>query len=251
MKKKITPRGKMISSRLLAITLLITTLSFSACNNTDDDLQDEITNEEAVEVITASLESETYGLSSIVEDVDIVAEEKGMYKETPDISCGELYTRNFSASNFGTNYFYDYQVNSNYQLNCNNFSLPESFIYNQQMAGNYETSRIQSDDNAKTNLSISNLAPKYSTIIISGNYDRKGSQKFKINNNYNYETDLKYTLNNLSVNKYSAEIISGTANATLEMKSSITSKNFEANITFLGDGKATVIINGISYNIVF
>jgi hypothetical protein len=86
--------------------------------------------------------------------------------------------------------------------------------------------------------------------MLNGTYNRSGSQTSKVRDRNSFTSELDMTLASLSVNKNTLQIDGGTGTFTLT--GSVAgggSFSYEGSITFLGNGMATITINGETYEI--
>ncbi|PZU86952.1 MAG: hypothetical protein DI529_07940 [Chryseobacterium sp.] len=233
------------SSWILRI-FLVGCLAMTSCNKDRDDDSQTVTTDDAAEIVTGAVSSESYGLVSTIDDASTTAAAKGVYTDTPSISCGETYSNNLAAAQSNNYFSYNYNINGSYLLGCSNLGIPQSLNYTHSMTGSYSTARIASDDSANGNMLITGISPQSQNITINGNYLRKGSETFKIKSK-NVESSINMTISNLSVNKTSLVIASGTGTLSIEAKSNSKEYSFTGTIIFNGDKTATLVINGISY----
>ncbi|MEO6149056.1 MAG: hypothetical protein ABIN95_13030, partial [Mucilaginibacter sp.] len=84
-------------------------------------------------------------------------------------------------------------------------------------------------------------------LTMSQTYTRNGTQQSKVRKTRNFTTTTTITTSNLTVDKATRKILSGTASVKVEGTAS-TGGSFSRNgtITFLGDGKAQLEISGSS-----
>lgn len=223
---------------------------FTSCKN-DEEEQIVITEEDAYDVIEGTLQSDTYGLTETVAKASETAEDLEVYTETPEISCGTTYTNSYTASDSGINYSYSYSAEGNYLLNCTNLGLPSSFEFNNTISGNYDASRMSSNDQSESELTVTGLAPTSANAVFNGNYERKGTQQSKVRNQRTFESVVSYNLTNLEVSKSLHKINGGVANLTVSLSTSGVTKSYNANLTFNGDYTATLVMNGHTYTINF
>lgn len=237
-----SPKSKWILGLFLAGSLAL-----ASCKD-NEDTTDAVTTDDAAEIVTGTVSSDSYGLVSTIDDASTTAESKGVYTETPTISCGQTYENNFSQAQVTNYYSYNYNINDSYLLQCSTLGIPQTFTYTHNMTGTYSTARLGSNDSANSNLVISGISPQSQNITVNGSYDRNGTQTFKTHSK-NMESTVNMTLANLSVNKSTQTIISGTGTVSIEAKSDNKKYTFTGSITFNGNETATLIINGISYTI--
>ena len=245
MKHYFLGKSKWILGCMLSVSLLAV-----SCRKEDDSTKDDvITTDDAADITTNAVASASYGIQSSVSSASQTATEKNVYTTTPSISCGQTYPNSFTASQTTNTYSYNYNINGTYQMTCTSLGLPSTFIYTLNMQGNYDTPRMSSNDTSQGNLVFTGLAPSSTNAIVNGNFTRNGNQVSKVQNQRTFTSTTQINLTDLTINKSTAKILSGTGTATISVTSSGVTKNFTGNITFNGNGVATLLINGVSYTI--
>lgn len=224
---------------------------FASCSDDDTNTTTQaISEQEAVDAIEASVSTETNGAAKMMADASEVAMDAGLYTDTPEINCGEVYTSGYDVVYGGTSYSYDYTGTRNYQVNCTNLGVPSTFQYNFSMEGDYETPRLVSDDNAQSSLVVTGLAFDTAEATFNGTYTRSGYQESKVLQQRHFNSVLNFTVNNVLFNKNTLKITGGTASVVFEgVGSDGNSYTFNGSITFNGNDTATLIINNNSYTI--
>ncbi|WP_053971412.1 hypothetical protein [Mangrovimonas sp. ST2L15] len=224
-------------------------ITFTSCNKDDEDTNTQtITEEEAVDAIESSLAKETNGISQTVETAVMKADEEGMFNEAADVACGETYNDAYSEDYTATNYSYSYDVSRTFLMICDANAHPDVMNYSLNFSGAYETPRMSSDDESSLEWTMTGLSPSNSVVELNGAYVREGSQISKVRNMNQFQSTLTITIQNLAANKYSYEILSGTAAVTFVGISSTGNQySYNGSLTFNGDGTATLVINGNTY----
>jgi len=233
----------------LVILGLLLSIGITSCSKDDDNSNSEITEEEAVEVIESSLAKETNGASKTVETAVETADEQMLFTEEPTIECGQTYSDSYNESFTGATYSYDYAVSRDYLLSCGILNKPESLSYSLEFNGVYDTVRMSSNDTTTVDWVISNLLSMENPAF-NGSYLREGTQVSKVRNMNTFTSTLSITMNNLTVDKNTYVILSGTAQVSFVGTSSSGGQyTFNGSLTFNGDETATLIINGNTYTI--
>jgi len=229
--------------------LFLTALSLTSCNK-DNDNSANIQESEVVDAVDNSLSNDTNGMAKSINTAVVYAEDENLYTTTPNLNCGQLYTDSYAENYSSTSYTYHYSVTSNYQLSCNANGVSQSFSYNANRAGDYDTPRMSSNDNAVAQWSISNLDATNTNTLFNGSYVRTGTQVSKVRNQNTFSSTLTYSLNNIAVNKTTHQIASGSAAVTFTGVSSTGNQySYNGTITFNGNNTATLVINGNTYTI--
>lgn len=229
--------------------LLVATLSLTSCNK-DDDNGSDIQESEVVDAVSNSLSKDTNGMAKSMSTAVDYTEDENLDTTTPNLNCGQLYTDSYAENYSSTNYTYNYSASCNYQLSCTTDGAAQSLSYNVNRAGDYDTPRMSSNDNAEAQWTISNLEAANTTTLFNGSYVRTGTQVSKVRNQNTFSSTLTYSLSNIAVNKTTHQIASGTAAVAFTGVSSTGNQyTYNGTITFNGDSTATLIINGNSYTI--
>lgn len=203
----------------------------------------------AVNVVEGTLPASTYGTAESVEYASKIAEENEVYTQTPTVNCGQVYSKDTIVSASQANFSYNYNLQYSYQITCTDAGYPQTFMYNHLMDGTYETRRMSSNDNAESALVITGLEPATVNATVNGTYERNGTQQSKVRNLRSFSSVINYNLSNLSVDKMRQKILSGTATLTIILTADGITKDYNANLTFLGNNSVTLVINGNSYPI--
>lgn len=233
---------------LLALTAIISMASCSKEEPEDDFGVDslEITEEEAVEIIEASLQVETAGLTETSQTTTEV-----LYSEIEfELNCDTIIEKSYPFGFQGNNVQASFNVDWSYEIACNGANVPQSAEVNFGTSGSYSTARINSNDSSSGQFSVSGLQPSAAAFLMSGNYSREGTQTISFNQNIREVTSsLSAELTNLLVDKADYRIDSGVGVIQLTVANLENTATFEGSIVFKGNRQATVTINGNEYDI--
>lgn len=228
--------------------LCITIHIFISCSSDDSTNNTEaLTEEEAVELIEASLQTRTGGLHQVAT----------MYSEniTAAISlnelCNTLQEDTFPYTYEGNLITADRLINLSYNVSCNFFNIPQTAEITATSSGTFTTQRIASNDTSQTSLSVSGLQLLSNTLLFNGNHTREGTSQITINQNTrNINSIFDIEITNLTIDKQTLEIISGNALVTLTGTTNQGNPfSFEGAIVFNDNQTITLIINGNEYEI--
>ena len=198
---------------------------------------------EAAEVIQSAISADTEGLVVQIEDAAEIAQ---AYLD----SCGQVFDSTIHKTQTLGIRSFDYTFIWNWQMTCNGLNIPQSFKIDYNAKGDYETSRMSSDDISTGNFTIIGLAPSAPNLIYDGSITRSGAQVSKIGNQSSFTSQVQISTQTLTFSKNSQEIISGTANATISgMDSNGNNFSFSGQIVFSGNQAANLTINGNIYPI--
>lgn len=220
----------------------------TSCDRDNEETPDvvEISEDDAVDVIEGALTMDTEGLVSEIENAAEVADK---YAEKTLSPCGETFDSTFTVSQ--ANAFIDasYTNTLEWTVFCNNAEIPVNLDFSRESQGSYETNRMESFDASSSLWNLDNLILG-TAYVLNGDYSRSGSQTSKVRNENSLTSTVEMTVTNLSVDKGTRRIESGTADITVSGTSS-TGHNFsfEAEVIFQGNGSAIVVVNGNSYEI--
>lgn len=216
-----------------------------ACN--DDDNTAELSSEEQAEMVASSLGES--GLSGS-------AEQSAEYADEATDASGKMAECGYSATetadiNLGTSFItfslsYSYDV----AVNCDDNSEPESFTSEFEYEGTFDAPRFASQHSGSGFLTITSLEEENDNYEINGSYKRSGDFQSKIRNQASGDHTLEITADAVTVNKVDKEITGGTASVSasgeIEGKGSY---SFDAEVTFNGDGTATIVVSGTTYKV--
>lgn len=231
-----------------ALALIAVTMSFTACNKDENDTTSIISEEEAVAVLEGALMNSTFGIGSEVADAAYIALQ---YSEKDGLGgpCGAAFDSTVTRSINETRVIAAYTTTWHWKVNCNNAMVPTSLDFDRTSSGEYETSRMASEDSAISDWTISNLVLG-SAWTLNGTYTRNGSQTSLIRNQNSFTSELTMNISSLTVNKSTLRVDSGSATFLLTGNSTGgNSFRFEGTIVFSDNGTATVTINGQTYEI--
>jgi hypothetical protein len=205
-----------------------------------------VTETDAVELTTDAVVPSSGGLSNQASSsVDIYNKSKAK------LTCGVAKDSTFSlVSAASASLAYDYAFNWNYVLTCDGL-LPSQLTYNFTGTGSYAGPRMSSNDKSTGGFVMTGFGASTSQYLVSATYNRTGSTTSKILRQLTFTSDLTIKSSNIAVDKTTEEIVSGTATVTLTGTSSAGKTfSFAGTLTFLGNKKATLVLNsGVSYPI--
>jgi hypothetical protein len=218
-----------------------------ACNDDDDNNTAKLSSEEQAEMVASSLGES--GLSGS-------AEQSAEYADEATGASGKMAECGYSATEsaninggtslitFSLSYSYDVAVN------CDDNSELESFTSEFEYEGAFDAPRFASQHSGSGFLTITSLDEENDDYEINGSYDRSGAFQSKIRNQASGNHTLDINVDAVTVNKVNKEITGGTASVSargeIEGKGSY---SFDADVTFNGDGTATIVVSGTTYNV--
>lgn len=237
----------MKSSKILFA--IIGGLFIVSCSDNDDNTMTQtqaITEEEALEIVEASLAEESAGIEETTYEYAKTYEEETSLEVQCDQEVSDSYTFTYNGAIVQA----AYDFNWSYIISCNELSVPQSASFNSSGSGTYTTARIESDDSSRFTATVTGLQPTSSAIIFNATFQRDGTQQLKTNQiSKSVTSEFNSTLVDLVVSKSDYEVDSGMGTFTLTGSSNEGNFSFEGSLVFNGDNTATVIINGNEYTI--
>ncbi len=239
------------SLKKLTFLLILSMVFFgTACNKDANDTPKEeaITTEETIALVEAALMEGAEGITHEVEDAVEVAE-LVLEKTLNNTYCGLSKDSTLSRSLNRPRLAGEYSTTWMWMLNCNEQEIPVNLTFARKASGSYESLRLISDDQANSDWVLDNLV--YGTeYVLNGTYKREGTQASKVRAQNTFSSTVEFTVTDLSVGKIKRRINSGSANLLITGQAS-TGESFSISgtVEFLGDGVATVTINGEVYEI--
>ncbi|WP_456437027.1 hypothetical protein [Psychroserpens sp.] len=238
---------KITKSLLIGLITLNMIIVSTSCSTNDDNLitpeTEELSEDEAVELIESSLQKSTGGLNDNAKSFS----ENLITDITINEDCSVIYNDTFVINYEESVIQASYTVDWSYEMTCNNFGVPESVVFSSSTDGNYSTQHIVSNDNSMSYFEITGLQPSAETMVLNGNYERIGMQELTVINTRTVTSNLTVDLTNIVIAKNSSSITSGTATLTLAGTSQNASFSFEGSLVFNGDETATLTINENTY----
>ncbi|NET36778.1 MAG: hypothetical protein F6K19_32915 [Cyanothece sp. SIO1E1] len=240
-----------LSLRKLTFLLILSIAFFStACNKeaNNSPTEETITSEETIALVEAALVEGAEGIVHEVEDAVEVAElvlEKTLNNTYCGLSKDSTIARTFNRPRLSG----EYSTTWGWMLNCNEQEVPVNLTFSREATGTYESLRLTSDDRAESDWVLDNLV--FGTeYVLNGTYKREGTQASKVREQKSFSSTVQFTVTDLSVGKIKRRINSGSAVLLVSGQAS-SGENFSFNgtVEFLGDGAATVTINGEVYEI--
>lgn len=240
-----------LSLKRLTFLLILSVAFFgTACNKEASNTPNEeaITTEETIALVEAALMEGAEGITHEVDDAVEVAElvlEKTLTNTYCGLSKDSTLSRTFNRPRISG----EYATTWGWMLNCNEQQVPVNLTFSREAIGIYESLRLTSNDQANSDWVLDNLVfgPEY---VFNGSYKREGTQTSKVREQKSFSSTVEFTITDLTVGKVKRRINGGTANLLINgQASSGENFSFTGTVEFLGDGAATVTINGEVYNI--
>jgi hypothetical protein len=226
----------------LSISALLAISSLSCKKSTATG--DTVSIDDAANAITEAVSPESSGMVAQTETAVVIV-------NTSTLPCGTESDTAFSGQNpSGTTVTYSYAYNSSRMLTCDN-GVPQKFEFDFSGKTSYDAPRISSSDSARGQFSITGLQPSASQYVFDETYTRNGSESSKIGNKNSFTSTIAFQSSNITVDKTTQQILSGTATVTI-IGATTNGKSFSysGTITFLGNKQATLVLgSGNTYSI--
>lgn len=216
-----------------------------ACQD-DDEPANSITSEEAAIIISSSLASNTSGVSFVSNKSANVTEDLLADNASGRIAaCGLSQNLDLSgASPAGATTTYSYDLSYKFKLNCNTESQPSDVSVNLSYSGAFDGPKLAAEHSGIAELTVSGLEEAAVDFLLNGLYKRGGSFENK-ETLKSGSTNVEITLKDVTINKQTHQIISGTGSYLLT--GTIPDKgdfNFTGDITFEGADAAELKVKG-------
>ncbi|MCB0634986.1 MAG: hypothetical protein KDC54_00130 [Lewinella sp.] len=235
---------KFFSLAIIA-TFALSSAFLTSCEK-EEATEPAISGEEAAELLEVSLKADSEGLAA---EMMLAAElaQSAVNKNLTTLDCGE--TRDSTVSHSIANAWVtaNYSSTFTWGLICNNFDIPTQLTFTRETAGDYESNRWISDDEASSNWIVSQLLTGDSWVV-NGSYERLGYQESKVHEMRTFNSTITYQVTDLHISKDDRRISSGATSFSLAGENSDgNSFLITGGLVFNGDGTATLTINGESY----
>ncbi len=232
---------------------------FTACQPAAEDQpqpENAISEEEAAELVETAVSETSQGMSSEAENAAMMAAGTTNANGQTTMNCGETRDTTLSYNRNLPNGYVTYTNDIQWTLQCNQLHVPTSMQYVGDATAEFETYRALGNFNALTAFDLSGLAPAQPEYTLNGLYTFEGTVEGKglgLGSDQlqgTYTLTLEITVENLTFDKDAFLITGGTATFTMTVSvDGNVPVTFEGTIEFLGNGDATVIINGQQYDI--
>jgi len=222
---------------------------FTGCEednmNVDDTAQ--LTDDQAVAVVESAMASTTEGISSEVDDAITLADE--YTEKSNNDPCGITFDSTFARKWNEQGYSASFSTAWTWTVNCQNGRVPSSLSFLRTANGTYEGPNLESSDQASGEWTVSNLLSG-SSWILNGSHTRSGEHDSQVGDMNTFKSEVSMDFSSIAVSKSQAEIVGGTGTIDVILTGSNgTNKSWEGTITFQGNGKATIVLNGATYTI--
>ncbi len=208
----------------------------------------EVTEAEAIELVQETLISEVYGINMQAYDASEIVTENASKSA---FECGVTNTRTRERnSENGAVINYSHSIDYNFTLLCEN-NAATAYTIDYSGSGVYSSPRMTSNDVITYTSVLDNIIEANTPFVYNSSFTREGTQTIRINgNNKDFESTLTIKTTNIEVDKVTRRILSGSATFSLTgILTSGESFGYSGDITFNGNGGASIEINNNMYNV--
>lgn len=228
---------------LLAMLLL----GAMACKKNGTSLSGNVSVAEAADILAGSLSSSAYGFVDFSDDATVRSQTEFDAKLTCGATRSDTITKTSPA---GAVTSYSYSLGYSYTLNCNTSNLADNVTGKVNYSGMFNSPHISSTNKGTGSFTLAGLTPTATVYAFNGSVLRSGSFASKTDTTNHGSINIDIEVHNLILHKPNRDIASGTA--TFVLTGNVPKKGnfaFTGNVTFNGDGTATLKVNGTNYSI--
>ncbi len=223
--------------------LVIAIFTFSACGKDHEEIKAAISETQISYLVESALSEGMAGLTAQVEAMVAIAEKNisGQCGVTKDSTVVLENKTAIGSAEYTTEY--------TWTLECQSDVVPLNYDFICHTEGNYNNNRMTSSDYGDATWELTGLNESVNEFTANGTYARNGEQTFK-SDGIVTESNMDITVTNMKIDKDSEEITEGTAEVTVHgTADGGESFDFEGQIVFKGGGRATLTVNGKTFNI--
>ena len=229
----------------LSILLSISSISCDRDDKLDDII--EITEEEALEMVSNSLASEAYGIAIQAKDASELVNEN---KSKTLFNCGVIKSKTIERNSLpGAVIKFTHAIDYESSLFCEN-DQPNGYAIAFKGNGTYESLRLESDDTITYQATLTNITNTSENYIYNSSFTRDGTQITKIAGRIkNFDSKLTIENKDIVLDKDTLKILEGysTFSLTGTLNTGATF-SYSGTVIFQND-IATVTINGNTYDV--
>ncbi len=248
--------------KTLKLTLIAAVLlAVGSCKKTDTSTG-AVTADIATDMAAASLSQNSFGLTSVTDNVGVNAQTLnsihtggqvingvGTNATTTAQACGTTVADSVSNSGSIESVTFSYFIKYLRTLNCNTSNQPDNLVNSITFHGNYDSPRLTSMDAGTANFTIAGLTTNATNFVLNGEYIRKGSFTSKVDTKASGASSVDIKVTNLMLSKPGRAIVSGTATITISGTSAKGTFSYTGTITFTGGNTATLTVGTVVYYI--
>ena len=196
-----------------------------------------VTNNDMIQAVSNAVSGSSSGLAT-------QSETTTQFASGASPNCGENIDTSVSASSpAGAIIAYSYNLSFNRSCICT-AGVPTQYNTNISGSSSYSTILMSSNDSTQAKITVSGIQSTSSVYVLNETYIRKGVLRSSISN-VSFNGSLNFTSADITVNKSSNKIVSGSADVSFsgtDFSGAAFSRT--ATITFLGNNQATLVLDG-------
>jgi hypothetical protein len=226
--------------------LFLSMFAFAVACQDDDEPVNSITSEEAAVIVSASLASNTSGVSFVSGKTANVTED--LLEDNAGgrvAACGLSQNLDLSGSSpDGATVTYSYDFSYKFMLTCNTESQPAAVSVDLSYSGEFDAPSLAAEHSGIAELDVTGLEEAAENFLLNGLYKRSGSfeNKEALKSGSN---SVEITLKDVTIDKQTHQIIGGTG--TYLVTGTVPEKgdfNYSGDIIFQGADAAELSVNG-------
>ncbi|MBK8567170.1 MAG: hypothetical protein IPN76_28560 [Saprospiraceae bacterium] len=224
-------------------TLALVIFTMSSCGKDREQIKAAISETQISYLVESALSEGMSGLTAQVGEMVAIAQENisGQCGVTKDSTVVFENQTAIGSAEYTTGY--------TWTLVCEGDLVPLNFDFLSHMEGSYNNNRMTSNDYGDATWELTGLNENTNEFTANGTYARNGEQTFKVDGIVT-ESNMDIVVTNMKIDKSSEEITEGTAEVNVHgTADGGESFDFEGEIVFKGKGKATLTVNGKTFNI--
>ena len=247
--------------KTLKLTLILPVLLFLAISckkSANTSTTSTVTTDEAADMAASSVASNSFGLSSIADNVGVNAQSLnsvGTGGQTVNAigtnvvrqACGTTLSDSISNTGSSSSVSFSYFFKFVRTLNCNAGNQPDNLVNTITFKGNFDGPRLTSADAGSSSITIAGLTTNATNFVINGTYNRKGSFTSKVGNKATGSSVVDIKVTNLLLAKPSRAIVSGTATITVSGTAGTSTFSYSGTLVFNGNNQATLTVGTTVY----
>ena len=232
------------------VWLLLSMFAFVIACQDDDEPVNSITSQEAAVIVSASLASNTSGVSFVSGKAANVTEDLLEDNAGGRIAaCGLSQNLDLSGSSpDGATVSYSYDFSYKFILSCNTESKPAAVSVDLSYSGDFDAPKLAAEHSGIAELDVTGLEEATEDFLLNGLYKRSGSFENK-EALKSGSSVVEITLKDVTIDKVSHQIISGTG--TYLVSGSVPEKGdfkYTGAIIFQGADAAELNVNGEKFH---
>lgn len=233
-----------MKNQLLKSALFIAIIaSLTSCGRDREAIKNAISEQQIAYLVEGALQEAQAGLTEQIATMVAIAEEAVVSQCGVTIDSTVTYEQETLIGSA------EYVTEYTWTLICQDDVVPLNYDFESHMEGQYNNNRMTSNDYGDATWELTGLNESVSEFTANGTYGRNGEQTFKTEGIVT-ESNMDMFVTNLKIDKTTEEIMEGTAEVNVHGSTdSDESFDFEGEIVFKGNGKATLTVNGKTFQL--